>query len=286
MGLPFDAPAGIVPKGKVSVSDCKCFQQKQLLSPSAMRGVAVASVKCDADVLGSVQHATRAGCRRRYHFRMLCLLLLLLAVVCAFCLSTACCQFSHAHTVQEQLGEVTLGSTVPDPLAPSARPDWAPLHQKAGYGPCSATDRAAAGDRGRQWWSSAGHSRGGARGVRPPSKAAPKGKATPPAAASGKKGAAVGPKPAAPASTAPVTGSTAPPRKPPIIVGVIEESVTLASGGTAVVRRFQCRHPGCGATFTLKSNCVRHGRGHTGERPYPCPFPGCTKAFTQRQSLR
>ena len=69
-------------------------------------------------------------------------------------------------------------------------------------------------------------------------------------------------------------------------MGVIEESVTLASGGTAVVRRFQCRHPGCGATFTLKSNCVRHGRGHTGERPYPCPFPGCTKDFTQRQSLR
>jgi len=48
---------------------------------------------------------------------------------------------------------------------------------------------------------------------------------------------------------------------------------------------FVCRMPGCGKSFSDRSNFRRHMRIHACKRPYVCPVLVCGKCFTQSNDL-
>jgi hypothetical protein len=53
---------------------------------------------------------------------------------------------------------------------------------------------------------------------------------------------------------------------------------------TASAVRFACPWPGCRSTFTVRSNCLRHLRSHTGHRPFACDV--CGKRYQRNWDLK
>ncbi|EGD72056.1 hypothetical protein PTSG_11534 [Salpingoeca rosetta] len=49
---------------------------------------------------------------------------------------------------------------------------------------------------------------------------------------------------------------------------------------------FSCPHEGCGRTFTLRRNLLRHMKTHDGVKKFKCDVPGCTAAFFRRSDLK
>ena len=50
-------------------------------------------------------------------------------------------------------------------------------------------------------------------------------------------------------------------------------------------RPYSCEEEGCGYTAAERGSLVVHARTHTGERPYSCEVKGCGYTATQRDYL-
>ncbi len=48
-------------------------------------------------------------------------------------------------------------------------------------------------------------------------------------------------------------------------------------------RRFQCAHLGCGRAFPKAEHLARHGRSHSGSKPFNCPV--CQRSFARNDSM-
>ena len=64
----------------------------------------------------------------------------------------------------------------------------------------------------------------------------------------------------------------------------IENLCPIPSYSASGVRIFQC--PVCHRDFSTGTDCVRHIRIHTGEKPFMCFVSGCNYASRQKTSLR
>ncbi|KAJ1506846.1 hypothetical protein HMI56_000410 [Coelomomyces lativittatus] len=59
-------------------------------------------------------------------------------------------------------------------------------------------------------------------------------------------------------------------------------SSTLTSSSLNSMKLYSCAR--CDKSFKRKADCIRHGRIHTGEKPYKCP--GCSESFARQDALR
>ncbi|CAN8098961.1 unnamed protein product [Discula destructiva] len=51
-------------------------------------------------------------------------------------------------------------------------------------------------------------------------------------------------------------------------------------------KRYPCKHPTCGKSYTTSGHASRHAKVHEGEKNIACSHPGCPKRFTRSDNMK